>query len=304
MDRFTEMEVLTQIAEQGSITKAAEVLGQSVSATSRHLSSLEERLGVRLVNRTTRRISVTDEGETFYSHAKLILAELQDAEALVGQVSHAPSGTLKITASTSFSILHLMPIVPEFTRLYPNISIEITANNRYHDIIEAGVDLAIRTRRVEEDSSITIRRLAQTRRRLVASPTYLAEMGVPSHPVELEQHRLLIYVLADDPMRLDMSKGESRSTVTVRPMMTSNEGQLLLRGARDHMGIIAQPSYIVQEDLDSGRLVRVLDDWDLPRLTINLAFPTRRHMPAKTRLFIEFLSDHFQKNKFEEIWTS
>ena len=304
MDRFTEVEVLVHVAEQGSITKAAQALGQSVSATSRYLSSLEERLGVRLVNRTTRRISITEEGEAFYSYAKSILSELQDAEALVGQVSHAPSGTLKITASTSFAMLHLMPIVPEFTRNYPRINVEITANNRYHDIIEAGVDLAIRTRRVEEDSSITIRRLAQTRRRLVASPAYIEEMGMPSHPEELERHRLLIYLLADNAMRLDMRKGNSRSLVNVKPLMTRNEGQLLVRGARAGMGIIAQPSYIVQEDLENGTLVRVLDDWDLPRLTINLAFPTRRHMPAKTRLFIEFLSDHFRKHNFEEKWIS
>lgn len=304
MDRFAEMEVLVQVAEQGSITKAAEALSQSVSAVSRSLSALEERLGVRLINRTTRRFSITEEGELFYSYAKSILSELQDAEALVGQVSSAPSGILRITASTSFSILHLMPIIPEFSRLYPRISIELTAHNRYHDIIESGVDLAIRTRRIEADSSITIRRLAETRRRLVASPEYLLEMGEPLHPEELERHRLLIYLLADDPMRLDMRKGNSHSIVNVRPFMTSNEGQLLLRAARANMGIIAQPSYIVQEDLDRGNLVRVLDDWDLPRLTINLAFPTRRHMPARTRLFIEFLVSYFKSNDFEGRWIS
>lgn len=304
MDKFTEMEVLISVAEQGSITRAAESLGQSVSAVSRYLSSLEERLGVRLINRTTRRFSITEEGELFYSYAKSILSEVHDAEALVGQVSSAPTGTLKITASTSFAMLHLMPIVPEFAQRHPKISIEITAHNRYHDIIESGVDLAIRTRRVEADSSITIRRLAQTRRRLVASPDYIAEMGTPHHPEELERHRMLVYLLADDPMRLDMRRGNSRFLVNVNPVMTTNEGQLLLRAARDGMGIIAQPSYIVQEDLDAGRLVRVLDDWDLPRLTINLAFPTRRHMPAKTRLFIEYLSAYFRRNEFERIWTS
>ncbi|WP_417264492.1 LysR substrate-binding domain-containing protein [Celeribacter sp.] len=304
MDRFTEIEVLVQIVEQGSISKAAEVLGQSVSATSRHLASLEERLGVRLVNRTTRRISFTEEGELFCSYGKSILSELQDAEALVGSVSHSPSGTLKLTASTSFSMLHLMPLIPEFTRKYPRIHVDIAASNRYHDIIETGVDLAIRTRRVEEDSSITMRKLAKTRRRLVASPDYIGEMGMPRHPEDLERHRMMIYMLADDPLRLHMQKGNSRTTINVTPTLTSNEGQLLMAAARDGMGIIAQPSYIVQQDLEAGRLVRVLDDWDLPQLTINIAFPARRHMPAKTRLFIEFLSDHFKTNNYEDIWLS
>lgn len=304
MDRFTELEVLVQISDQGSISKAAESLGQSVSATSRYLTSLEERLGVRLVNRTTRKISFTEEGESFCAYARTMLSELQDAEAMVGRVSHSPTGTLRLTASTSFSMLHLMPLVPEFIRQYPKVSIDINASNRYHDIIESGVDLAIRTRRVEEDSTITIRKLARTRRRLVASPGYIEEMGMPHHPDDLARHRLLIYMLADDPLRLHMKKGSTQTSINVKPVMTTNEGQLLMTAARNGMGIIAQPSYIVQSDLQNGNLVRVLDDWDLPHLTINLAFPTRRYLPAKTRLFIEFLTEHFRKNEFEDLWMS
>ncbi|RIX98708.1 LysR family transcriptional regulator [Aureimonas flava] len=304
MDRFTETEVLVNVAEQGSITKAADAMGQSVSAVSRYLSSLEERLGVRLVNRTTRRFSMTEEGEIFYQHAKAILAEMQDAEALVMQGSSSPSGTLKITASTSFSLLHLMPIIPDFMRSHPKVAVEVTAHNRYYDIIESGVDLAVRTRRVEADSSITIRRLAETRRRLVASPEYVAEMGMPHTPDDLENHRLLVYMLADDPLKLHLKKGGSTFTAQIRPTMTSNEGQLLLSAALSGMGIIAQPSYIVEDALERGQLVRVLDDWDLPRLTINLAFPTRRHLPAKTRIFIEFLVEHFRRMDYERLWTN
>ncbi len=304
MDRFSELEVLVQIFEAGSISKAAKNLGQSVSAVSRYLSSLEERLGVRLVNRSTRQTSFTEEGENFYTHAKSILFDLKDAEAQVSGVSHSPSGTLKLTASTSFSLLHLMPLIPEFTRQYPKISIDIAASNRYLDIIEQGVDLAIRTRRMEEDSTITIRKLAATRRRLVASPSYLEKMGVPSHPEDLERHRILAYLLADDPLRLHLQKNNSKITVNIKPFLTSNEGQLLMSGARAGMGIIAQPSYIVQKDLDEGTLVRVLDDWDLPQLTINMAFPSRRHLPAKTRLFIDFLHEHFRQNDYEKLWLS
>lgn len=304
MDRWVETEVLVQIAEHGSVTKAAKALGQSISAISRHLAALEERLGVRLVHRTTRSLAMTEEGETFYQQAKVILAEMREVEALVSKGASDPVGALRITASTSFCLLHLMPLLPEFSRLYPKISIEVVAHNRYQDIIENGVDLAIRTRRVESDSSITIRRLAETRRRLVASPQYLAVRGVPAKPEDLRDHDLLLYLLADDPFRFTFRKGDSMRTVQIRPLMTSNEGQLLLRAALDGMGIVAQPSYIVQDALDAGQLVKVLDDWDLPRLTINLAFPTRRHMPAKTRLFIEFLLRRFRDHNHEARWTS
>jgi len=304
MDRWLETEVLVQIAEHGSVTKAAKALGHSVSAISRHLAALEERLGVRLVQRTTRSLAMTEEGETFYQQAKAILAEMREVEATVSKGASDPVGLLRVTASTSFCLLHLMPLLPAFSTLYPKISIEVVAHNRYQDIIENGVDLAIRTRRVESDSSITIRRLAETRRRLVAAPEYLAMRGIPARPEDLQDHDLLLYLLADDPFRFTFRKAEAVRTVQIRPLMTSNEGQLLLRAALDGMGIIAQPSYIVQDALDAGRLVRVLDDWDLPRLTINLAFPTRRHMPAKTRLFIEFLLQHFRDHDHEARWIS
>lgn len=304
MDRWLETETLVQIAEQGSITNAAKALGQSVSAISRNLAALEERLGVRLVQRTTRSLSMTEEGEAFYQQAKILLAEMLDIEAKASRGASDPSGTLRVTASTSFSLLHLMPLLPEFTKLYPRVSVEVLAHNRYQDIIENGMDLAIRTRRVESDSSITIRRLAETRRRLVAAPAYLEQRGHPRHPDDLKDHDLLIYLLADDPLELKFSQKDLRVSVQVQPKVSSNEGQLLLNAALNGMGIIAQPSYIVQDALDRGTLVRVLDNWDLPRLTINLAFPTRRHMPAKTRLFIDFLAERFRSNNYEEAWTS
>lgn len=304
MDRWTEIEVFVQVAEMASISKAAEVLNMSVSATSRHLAALEERLNVRLVQRTTRQMSLTGEGEQFYHRSKDMLASMREAEDSLSAGAMRPSGLLRISASLSFCLLHLTPIVPAFIRQYPNVRVEVVASNRYYDLVENGVDLAIRTRRVESDSSITIRRLAETRRLLAASPGYLEMRGVPDHPSQLAEHDLLLYTLAENWDHLTFRKGPQNVAVPVTGLMNSNDGQVIRAAALDHLGILAQPAYIIQDDLAAGRLVRVLDDWDLPRLTMNIVFPTRTHLPAKTRLFIDFLVQRFKDNNYERLWTS
>lgn len=182
MDRWTEFQVFVTIAEERSMTRAAGALNLSVSGVSRHLVSLETRLGARLVQRSTRQLSLTSEGEHLYADARDLLATWEEAEASVAARSRAPTGRLRIGASLSFSLLHLMPVVEQFRQAYPTLSVEIVASNRYYDIIENSLDLAIRTRRVEADSSITIRRLAETRRLLAASPGYLSRRSTPNIP--------------------------------------------------------------------------------------------------------------------------
>ena len=183
------------------------------------------------------------------------------------------------------------------------MSIEIVASNRYYDIIENGLDLAIRTRRVEADSSITIRRLAETRRLLAASPAYLERRGMPGHPDELPGHDLILYNLADNWNEFSFRRGEEVVGVKVDGAIVANDGQLICQAARDGLGILAQPTYIIQGDLEAGRLVRVLNDWDLPRLTMNIAFPSKSFVPLRTRLFIDFLIERFRTNDFEKAWT-
>ena len=216
MDRWTEFQVFVTIADERSMTRAASALDLSVSGISRHLASLESRLGVRLLQRSTRKLSLTSEGEALLSDARSLLATWDAAEANVTARAHAPTGRLRIGASLSFSLLHLMPVVAQFRRLYPTLSIEIVSSNRYYDIIENGLDLAIRTRRVEADSSITIRRLGETRRLLAASPAYLADRGVPEHPRELSDHDFILYTLADDWNELSFCRGTTRLPSTSR----------------------------------------------------------------------------------------
>ena len=303
MDRWTEIELFVQVAETGSLSRAAEALDLSNAAASRHLSALEERLGARLVERNTRRLYLTDTGQEFFSRAKAILAELKDAEDTVNAAALNPTGTLRITASLSFAMHHVAPLLKEYTRRYPNVTVHVEAANRYFDIIDNNIDVAFRTREFEPDSNVTIRRLAETRRILAASPRYLAEHGTPRTLDDLQRHKLLIYTYANNPNELRFTRDGQASVVTARGLLESNDGQILRAAALDGMGILVQPTYILYDDIVAGRLVPVLDEWDLPRLTINLAYPSRRHLSAKVRTFIDFIAEHFEKMNYEKKWT-
>ncbi|WP_042878589.1 LysR family transcriptional regulator [Cupriavidus necator] len=304
MDRWTEIELFVQTAELGSITKAAESLEISNAAASRYLSSLEQRLSARLVERNTRRLFLTQVGEEFFKRCKGVLAEMKEAEADVSATVLEPSGTLTITASVSFAMKHLAPLMPEFTALYPKLNVNILTANRYYDIMDSGIDLAIRTREFEPDSNLTVRRLAETRRILAASPRYLDRKGTPRSVEDLVNHEMMIYAYANRPNELAFTRGDEQRVVTVPSKMESNEGQVLRAAALEGMGILVQPKYIIYDDIVAGRLIPVLDDWDLPRLTVNIAFQTRNHLPARVRLFIEFLVSHFQRMDYERKWTS
>ena len=303
MDRWTEIELFVQVAEAGSLSRAAETLGLSNAAASRHLASLEARLGARLVERNTRRLYLTDTGQEFFTRAKTILGDLGDAEAAVNATALNPTGVLRITASLSFSLNHVAPLLREYTARYPNVTVHVESGNRYMDIIDNNIDVAIRTREVEPDSNITIRKLAETRRILTASPRYLAQHGVPKTLEDLQRHRLLVYTLANKPHEFRFTKDGKTTTLTLKGVMEANDGQILRAAALDGMGILVQPSYIVYEDIVAGRLVPLLDDWDLPRLAINLAYPSRKHLSAKVRTFIDFMAEHFEKMGYERKWT-
>lgn len=302
MDRWAEMELFVAVAEMGSMTRAAEALGISTSAASRHLAALEARLNARLLQRTTRSIALTGAGEKFLGDCRDLLNGVVEAEARVGEDAVSPTGLLRVSASLSFCLEHLTPLLPDLLSRHPGLRVELTASNRYYDIIENGIDVAIRTRRVESDSTVTTRRLAETRRLLAASPAYLERHGTPSHPDDLRAHQLLIYSLADRPLEFALSRGGEERVIQVRPHFTANDGQILRRLAVDGMGILAQPTYIIDKDLAAGRLIRVLDDWDLPRLTVAIAYPTRKHLPARVRVFIEFLAATFREENYAGRW--
>jgi DNA-binding transcriptional LysR family regulator len=293
MDRLAEMELFVRVAEAGSLTRAADALNLSTSAASRYLMSLEDRLGARLVQRTTRTLQVTEAGTEFYGRCKGVLAELREAEATVsGRVSR-PAGLLRVSAPLSFCMLHIEPMLPQFTAAYPEISLDLLGANRCDDLVGSGIDVAVRTQQAEPDSTITVRRLAQTRTVLAAAPAYLGDWGRPAVPDDLAQHRVLNLVEGEDASALAFRRGEQACTVRLKPLLKANDGQILVRAACNGMGILVQPLYVVAGEVAAGRLELVLDDWHLPQLTISLAFPTRRNLPAKVRCFIDALAERF-----------
>ncbi len=304
MDRWTEIELFVQVAELGSLTRAAESLSLSNAAASRHLAALEERLAARLVQRNTRRLFLTEVGEAYYRRCKPLLAELRDAESAVNEAVLKPTGLLRVTASLSCSMIVIAPLLPAFIERYPGLRVEIVVSNRYTDLLDSGIDVAIRNREFEDDSAITVRRLAETKRVLAASPQYLQRHGTPRTPDELAQHRLLIYNLANQPHQLRFARNGAVTTLTVQGLLEANDGQVIRAAALRHLGILMQPLYIIHDDIVGGRLVPVLQDWELSRLVMNIAYPTRRHLPAKVRCFVDFLVEQFADREFERRWTA
>lgn len=305
MDRWTEIELFVQVAELGSLTRAAESLGLSNAAASRYLAALEERLSARLVQRNTRRLFLTDVGDAFYRRCKPLLGELHEAENAVNETAIKPTGLLRVQASLSFSMIVIAPLLTEFNERYPELRIEIVVSNRYTDLLESGIDVAIRNREYENDSAITVRRLAETKRVLAASPQYLQRHGTPRVPDELKKHRLLIYNLANHPNEMRFtSRDGAETSLQVHGVLEANDGQIVRAAALKHLGILLQPMYIIHDDVIAGRLVPLLTEWELQRLTINIAYPTRRHLPAKVRCFVDFLVEKFAEMDFERRWTA
>ena len=304
MDRWTEIELFVQVAELGSLSRAAETLGLSNAAASRHLAALEERLSARLVQRATCRLFLTDVGDAFYRRCKPLLGELHEAENAVNETAIKPTGLLRVQASLSFSMIVIAPLLTEFNERFPELRDEMIASNRYTDLLESGIDVAVRNREYENDSAITVRRLAETKRVLAASPQYLQRHGTPRAPDELKKHRLLIYNLANHPNEMRFTRDGAETSLQVHGVLEANDGQIVRAAALKHLGILLQPMYIIHGDVIAGRLVPLLTEWELQRLTINIAYPTRRHLPAKVRCFVDFLVEKFAQMDFERRWTA
>jgi DNA-binding transcriptional LysR family regulator len=302
MDRLLQLEVFAKTAELNSLSKAAEMLGMSNAAASRHLSALEERLAARLIERNTRRLWLTEAGQEFLQRCGVLLNELAEAEDAVSERALSPKGLLRVTSSLSFAKIYLAPMLPAFRALYPKLNVQITAANRYPDFIEAGIDVAIRTREQEPDSNIIVRSIGQMRRVLAAAPSYLAQRGRPETPADLERHDMLVYNLANDPFSLRLRREAVTQTIRIASVLDSNDGQIVRQVALSGLGILIQPLYIVQRDILQGRLVPVLMDWQLPVLTMNIAYQNRVRLPAKIRVFSDFLVEHIRQNSEPGVW--
>lgn len=294
MDKFLEMKTFAAVVDSGSFVQAADALNISKPAVSRHVSELEHRLGVRLLQRTTRKLSLTEEGRTFYARCKSLLAELEVAETEISSKAVAVKGLIKVNVPVSFGLLELAKVWPGFMSRYPDVELDITLSDRFVDLVEEGYDLAVRIARMP-NSSLISRKLASSRMILCASPAYLREHGKPKKPSDLTAHTALSYSLLATGDQWEFDGPEGKTFVTVKPVMRTNSGDSCLAAARQHKGIILQPSFIVAGDLQSGALVELLPGYRSLEFGIYAVYPSRQFVSPKVRAMIDFLSLAFEK---------
>jgi DNA-binding transcriptional LysR family regulator len=293
MDRFQAMLVFSTVVDSGSFAGAAEALDRSPAAVSRQVAQLESRLGVRLLNRTTRRISLTDEGEVFLGRARQLLEDLSEAEAEITQRSTEAIGRLRVNAPVSFGILHLAGLWGDFMERHPRLRLDITLSDRTADLVEEGFDLAIRIGRLH-DSSLVARQISSTRLVLCASPAYLERHGRPEHPRELADHAVwsYSYFSLGDEWRFEGPEG--RVSVHLRPTLHTNNGDTCREGAIGGHCIALQPAFLTAGDIEAGRLVELLPAYRAGTLGIHALYPSRRHVAPKVRLMIDYLAERLQ----------
>lgn len=297
MDRFLEMRTFVQVVDTGSFVGAAEPLDMSKAAVSRYVADLEARLGVRLLHRTTRRLSLTEDGEVFYLRCKELLGGLDAAEAEVTARSGDAVGQLRVNAPVSFGILYLAPVWAAFKARHPQVSFDVTLSDRVVDIVDEGFDLAIRITQLQNSSLIT-RRLASTRMVLCASPTYLARQGTPVHPSELVQHHILAYSYWSSRDEWAFDGPDGVVVVKTTPCLRSNNGDTCRAVALAHEGIILQPSFMVGADLAAGTLVELCPGYRALEMGIHAVYSSRKHVAPKVRLLIDFLVEHFAEPRW------
>jgi DNA-binding transcriptional LysR family regulator len=290
MDRFLEMQTFGAVVEAGSFVKAGDALGLSKAAVSRYVSGLETRLGVRLLNRTTRRLSLTEEGEVFYARSRELLAALGEAEAELTVRSGAARGLLRVNASVTFGIRHLAPLWGKFRDLHPDVQLDVTLSDRLVDLIEEGYDVVIRIAHELAGSSLVSRRLAATRMALCASPEYLERHGTPRKPKELAEHAVIAYSYwsGGDEWRFEGPEGPV--SVKTRPFMHTNSGDTCRAMALAHQGVVLQPLFLVGEDIAAGTLVELMPEFRSLELGIYAVYPSRKLVAPKVRALVDFFA--------------
>lgn len=290
MDILQAMKTYAAVVDAGSFVGAMDATGLSKPAVSRQVADLEASLGARLLQRTTRRLSVTDEGRTYYQRCKDILQAVEEANAEVGTATAQAHGRLRIGAPLTFGVLHLAPLWGRFAAQNPEVTLDIVLSDRVVDLVEEGYDLVVRIGR-PTDSHLISRPLARSRILVCASPGYLARRGVPTHPHDLAGHEVISYSYASygDEWRFDGPQGQV--TVRVNSRIHANNGDTCRAAALADQGVILQPDFLVYEDLRSGRLVELIPDFSLHELTIQALYPTRKQLPLKVRRLVDFLVD-------------
>jgi DNA-binding transcriptional LysR family regulator len=291
MDRMTSMATFVKVVDVGGFSAAARALEMSASMVTNHVQSLEERLGVRLLNRSTRKLSLTEVGHAYYERAQQILNDVEDAERTAQALQTTPSGNLRLNTSVAMPPF-LAPVIHEFLALYPKVSISISMSDREVDLVEDGFDLAIRNMPVA-DSSLISRRIATYHFILVGAPDYFAARGTPEHPGELGDHNCLKFLGGAWGNEWQFSTPEGDLSVPVVGNMQANSVNALRLAAVHGQGLTVLPSFLVADDLRAGRLMSALNDFLDTEYPVSAIYPHRHRLSAKVRSFIDLLAKHF-----------
>lgn len=288
------MRVFTTVVDNGSFAAAADKLDLSRGMTSRYVAQVEAHLGTRLLNRTTRRLSLTESGQDYYERAVQVLGLVDEAEKAATSGAAEPGGLLRINTAVAFGTRQLAPAVQAYQAVHPKVRIDVTLNDRVVDLVEEGFDLAVRiARRI--DPGLVARPIASVALVACASPAYVKRRGIPRTPAELVRHDCLTYAYTN-PRIWRFTRGGKTEEVKVAGVLHSNNGELLASAAAAGSGICLEPSFIVDDALRKGRLVRLLPGWKTDVYTIYAVYPSRHLLPAKVRTFVDFLVAHFRKH--------
>lgn len=302
MQDLSGIAVFAAVVEAGSFTAAADKLNQSKSAVSKQVTRLENRLGAQLLARTTRKLSLTEVGQAFYERCRRIITEAEEAALAVTHLQDVPRGKLRVTAPLSFGIAYLATAIPDFMSLYKELAVEMDFNDRRVDILEEGYDIAIRIGTLE-DSSLIAKRITQSRFTVMASPAYLEKNGTPVHPSDLEGHNCLAYSYQESPQSWRFRNPDpprEERVVRVKGNFMANNGNVLAAAGAAGMGVQQSPTFICADYLRTGALVPLLERYEPEPLGIHALYPPNRHLSAKVRVFIDFLTARFSAP--ETLW--
>jgi DNA-binding transcriptional LysR family regulator len=293
MDKLREMQAFVAVVDAGSFVKAADALNLSKAAVSRYVGELESRLGVRLLHRTTRKLSTTEDGEIFHARCRELLAGVDEAEGEITAHAGEAVGQLKVNVPVTFGLMHLAPLWAEFMTRHAKVTLDVTLSDRVVDLVDEGYDLAVRIARLPSSSLIS-RKLTTTRMVLCASPTYLRDHGVPASPAEIASHAVMAYTLLSMGENWEFVGPQGSVSVKVTPRLRSNSGETCCAAALKHQGIVLQPAFLVDPHLRSGALVEVMPQYRSLELGVYAVYPTRKHVTTKVRAMIDFLVEAFQ----------
>ncbi len=300
MESLTDIAVFVRVVDSGSFTAAAARLNISKSVVSKYVSRLEDALGARLLNRTTRRLSLTEAGRVFYERSRKGLADIEDARAEVLRLQSEPRGTLRINVPMSFGILHVAPALPEFFKRYPNVTVDMNLDDRKIDVIEEGFDVSVRISDLP-DSSLVAKRIAPCRHVIVAAPAYLAQYGTPRTPDDLRNHNIFTYRYQESALNWHFqAPGNKQISVAVSGSLMMNSSLAIRASLLEGMGITRTPTFVVGKDVQNGLLTPLLQDYKILESTIFLVYPQRRHLSPKVRVFVDFMVQRISETPYWE----